>query len=109
MISEAVAMEMATAEAECSVPATRVTEGTITEPGAAVAPEVVVEAHVKAHPTTSTEVVVCEPEVQEVAPIRSAPMSEGTSTSRGGLEMLDDDLVDPTVVARNMESMRHAE
>jgi hypothetical protein len=36
-------------------------------------------------------------------------MSEGTSTSRGGLELLNDDLVDPAVVARNMESMRRAE
>jgi hypothetical protein len=36
-------------------------------------------------------------------------MSEATSTSRGGLELLDDNLVDPVVIARNMELMRHAE
>jgi hypothetical protein len=68
-----------------------------------------VETHVDVHPGTSTEVVVREPEVQEATPIRSAPMSEATSTSRGGLELLDDNLVDPVVIARNMESMRHAE
>jgi hypothetical protein len=68
-----------------------------------------VETHVDVHLGTSTEVVVREPEVQEAAPIRSAPMSEATSTSRGGLELLDDKLVDPVVIARNMELMRHAE
>jgi hypothetical protein len=30
-------------------------------------------------------------------------------TSRGGLELLADVLVDPAVVARNLESMRRAE
>jgi hypothetical protein len=74
-----------------------------------VALEVVVEAHVDAHPTTSSEVFVREPEVQQAAPIRSVPMSEGTLTSHGSLEVLDDDLVDPAVVARNMESMRRIE
>jgi hypothetical protein len=68
-----------------------------------------VETHIDAHPAPSTEVVVHEPEVQVATLIRSAPMSEGTSTSCGGLELLDDDLVDPTVVARNMESMRRVD
>jgi hypothetical protein len=36
-------------------------------------------------------------------------MSEMTSTSRGGLELLDDNLIDPSVVARSMESMRRTE
>jgi hypothetical protein len=36
-------------------------------------------------------------------------MAGATSTSREGLELLDDNLVDPAVVARNMESMRRAE
>jgi hypothetical protein len=35
--------------------------------------------------------------------------AEATTTSRDGLELLDDDLVDPTTVARNLESMRDAE
>jgi hypothetical protein len=36
-------------------------------------------------------------------------MSEATTTSRGGLELLADDLINPAVVARNMESMRRPE
>jgi hypothetical protein len=50
MIHEAMAMEMATVEAELVVPVTGVTEGTAPELEAAVAPEVVVEAHVDVHP-----------------------------------------------------------
>jgi hypothetical protein len=36
-------------------------------------------------------------------------MSETAATSRGGLELLADDLIDPEMVARNLESMRRAE
>jgi hypothetical protein len=36
-------------------------------------------------------------------------MSEPTTTSRGGLELLADDLIDPVMVARNLESMHRAE
>jgi uncharacterized membrane protein len=36
-------------------------------------------------------------------------MSEAAATSRGGLELLADDLIDPAMVARNLESMRWAE
>jgi uncharacterized membrane protein len=36
-------------------------------------------------------------------------MSEAATTSRNGLELLADDLVDPATVARNLESMRRAE
>jgi hypothetical protein len=108
MIHEVVAMEAIATEAELTVLATGVMGGTAPKLGAAAAPEVVVETHVDAHPGTSTEVVMREPEVQEAALIRSAPMSEATLTSRGGLELLDDNLVDPIVVAHNMESMRHA-
>jgi hypothetical protein len=108
MIPEAVSMEMDAVEAKHYVPATEVTEGTTFEPGAVVGPEVVVEAHVEVHLTMSTEVIIHEPVLQEAAPIRSAPMSEGMSTSRGGLELLDDNLVNPTAVARNMELMGRA-
>jgi hypothetical protein len=52
---------------------------------------------------------VRETEIQEAVPIRSAPMSEATSTSCGGLELLANNLVDLAVVARNMESMHRAE
>jgi hypothetical protein len=36
-------------------------------------------------------------------------MSETASASHGGLELLADDLINPTTVARNLESMRRAE
>jgi hypothetical protein len=55
------------------------------------------------------DVVVRSLEIQDAEPICSAPMSEAAATSRGRLELLADDLVDPAVVARNLESMRRAE
>jgi hypothetical protein len=55
------------------------------------------------------DVVVRSPEIQDAEPIRSAPMSETAATSRGGLELLADDLIDPVMAARNLESMRRAE
>jgi uncharacterized membrane protein len=36
-------------------------------------------------------------------------MSKAATTSRDGLELLADDLVDLATVARNLESMRRAE
>jgi hypothetical protein len=70
---------------------------------------VVEEVRGDALPDVSLEVVVCSPEIQDAEPIHSAPMSEATTTSRDGLELLADDLISPAVVARNLESMRQAE
>jgi hypothetical protein len=64
------------------------------------------EMHDDALPETSMDVVVRLPEIQDAEPIHSAPMSETASSSRGGLELLTDDLINPTMVARNLESMR---
>jgi hypothetical protein len=55
------------------------------------------------------EVVILSPKIQEAEPIRSAPMSGATTSSHGEMELLADDLVDPTTVARHMEAMRQAE
>jgi hypothetical protein len=60
-------------------------------------------------PESNLEVVVRSPEIQDAELIRSAPMSEAAATSRGGLELLANDLVDPATVARNLEAMRWAE
>jgi hypothetical protein len=57
-------------------------------------------------PEPSLEVVVRSPEIQDVEPIRSAPMSGAATSSRDGTELLADDLVDPAMVARHMEAMR---
>jgi hypothetical protein len=55
------------------------------------------------------EVVVRSPEIQDTEPIRSALMSGAATSSRGGIELLADDLVDPTTVARHLEAVRQAE
>jgi hypothetical protein len=60
-------------------------------------------------PESSLEVVVHSPEIQDAEPIRSAPMSEAATTSRGGIELLADDLIDPAAVARNLKAIRRAE
>jgi hypothetical protein len=60
-------------------------------------------------PETALEVVVRSPEIQDVEPIRSAPMTEAATSSRGGIELLADDLVDPAMVARHLEAVRQAE
>jgi hypothetical protein len=36
-------------------------------------------------------------------------MTKAATSSRGGLELLADDLIDPAMVARHMEAMRQAE
>jgi hypothetical protein len=60
-------------------------------------------------PESTLEVVVRSPEIQDAEPIRSAPMSGAATSSRGGIELLADDLVDPAAVARHLEAMRQAE
>jgi hypothetical protein len=60
-------------------------------------------------PVTAMEVVVRSPEIQDVEPIRSAPMPGAASSSRGGVELLADDLVDPAAVARHLKAMQQAE
>jgi hypothetical protein len=60
-------------------------------------------------PEPALEVVVCSPEIQDAKPIRSAPMTEAATSSRGGIELLADDLVDPATVARHLEVVRQAE
>jgi hypothetical protein len=57
-------------------------------------------------PEPSLEVVVRSSEIQDAEPIRSAPMTEAATSSRGGIELLADDLVDPATVARHLEAIR---
>jgi hypothetical protein len=54
-------------------------------------------------------VVVCSPEIQDAEPIHSTPMTETATSSRGGIKLLADDLVDPAMVARHLEAVRQAE
>jgi hypothetical protein len=60
-------------------------------------------------PEPALEVVVRSPEIQDAEPIRSVPMTEAATSSRGGIELLADDLVDPAMVAQHLEAVRHAE
>jgi hypothetical protein len=60
-------------------------------------------------PEPALEVVVRSPEIQDAEPIRSAPMTEAATSSRGGIELLADDLVNPAMVARHLEAVRQAQ
>jgi hypothetical protein len=60
-------------------------------------------------PEPALEVVIRSPEIQDAEPIRSAPMTEAATSSRGGIELLAADLVDPATVARHLEVVRQAE
>jgi hypothetical protein len=90
------------------VPETEVATQAATEPAEMASPKLTEEGHGDALPEVNLEVVVRSPEIQDTDPIRSAPMSEATTTSRDGLELLEDDVISPTAVARNLESMRRA-
>jgi hypothetical protein len=72
------------------------------------APGVAEEVRDDVLPESSLEVVVRSPEIQVAEPIHSAPMSKAATSSRGGIELLADDLVDPAAVACNLEVMRSA-
>jgi hypothetical protein len=50
-------------------------------------------------PEPDLEVVVRSPKIQDAESIRSAPMTEAATSSRGGIELLANDLVDPAMVA----------
>jgi uncharacterized membrane protein len=86
-----------------------VVTGAATKPAETAAPGVTEEVCGDALPEASLDVVVRSPEIQDAEPIRSSPMSEATATSRNGLEVLADDLINPATVALNLESMRRAE
>jgi uncharacterized membrane protein len=60
-------------------------------------------------PEAALEVVVRSLEIRDAEPICSAPMTKAAASSRGGVELLADDLVDPATVARHLEAVRQAE
>jgi hypothetical protein len=73
------------------------------------APAMTGEEHVYVLPESNLEVVVRSPEIQDAEPIRSTLMSGAATSSCGGIELLADNLVDPTAVARHLEAMHQAE
>jgi hypothetical protein len=60
-------------------------------------------------PEIALEVAIRSPEIQDAEPICSAPMTEATASSRGGIELLADDLIEPATVAKHLEAIRQAE
>jgi hypothetical protein len=60
-------------------------------------------------PEVALEVAIRSPEIQDAEPIRFAPMTEATASSRGGIELLADNLVEPATVAKHLEEIRQAE
>jgi hypothetical protein len=66
------------------------------------------EVHDDVLPKSTLEAAFRSPEIQDAEPIRSAPMSGATTSSRGGIEHLEDDLVDLAALARHLEAMRQA-
>jgi hypothetical protein len=66
-----------------------------------ISPEDTEEVHDDTLPDSS--IVIRSAEIQDVEPIRSVPMSETVTTSRGGLGLLADDLINLAMVARNLE------
>jgi hypothetical protein len=91
------------------VPKVEVLEEAASGPVETVAPEATEEVRDDALPESSMDIVVRSLEIQDVEPIRSAPMLGTAATNRCGLELLADDLIDPAMVARNLDSMRRAE
>jgi hypothetical protein len=80
-----------------------------TEVASGEAPAMAMEERDDILPKSATELVVRSPEIQDAEPIRSAPMSEAATSSRGGIELLADDLVDPAAVERHLKAMQQAE
>jgi hypothetical protein len=87
-----------------------------TQVAAAAAPELVEVASKEAPamageerddvpPESTLEVVVRSPEIQDAELIYSAPMSGAATSSRGGVELLANNHVDPVAVARHLEAM----
>jgi hypothetical protein len=60
-------------------------------------------------PEVALEVAIRSPEIQDAEPIRSAPMTEATASSRSGIKLLTDDLIEPATVAKHLEAIRQAE
>jgi hypothetical protein len=94
------------------MPETQEAAGAATEPAEVAsgeAPSMAEEKSDELLPDAILEVVVRSLEIQDAEPIHLAPMSGVATSSRGGIELLADDPVDPATVARHLEAMHRAE
>jgi hypothetical protein len=64
---------------------------------------------VTSSPEVALEVAIRSPEIQDAEPIRSAPMTEATTSSRSGIELLADNLVELATVAKHLDVICQAE
>jgi hypothetical protein len=108
-IPEAVAMETTAVETMAIEPVAETMTTIVPGPGTTIALKPSKEVWVDPHHETSTKAVIHEAMIKDVVPLRSAPMPETGSTRCGGLELLDDDLIDPAFVSLSMESWRWTE
>lgn len=102
-------METTVVEVMATDPVAEAATATTPRHGTTIAPEPSVEARVDLHSEASTEVAVREAMIEDAAPFHSTPMLETRSSSCGGLELLDDDLIDLAFIALSMESWRRTE
>jgi hypothetical protein len=65
------------------------------------APKLRSEVRVDPPQGSSTKIVIREAIIEEAVLLQSAPMRESGSLSREGLELRNDELIDPAVVALN--------
>jgi hypothetical protein len=59
-------------------------------------------------PEVALKVAIRSPEIQDAEPIRSTPMTAAIASSRGGVELFADDLIQPATVAKHLEAIRQA-
>jgi hypothetical protein len=77
------------------------------EPMEEVVEKTTVGEAVTTSPEIALEVAIRSPEIQDAEPIRAAPMTEATTCSRGGIELLADDLIEPAVDAKSALNANH--
>jgi hypothetical protein len=97
-------METAIVGTETTEPVGEQAAATTPESGTTVAREAIVGERAEPHPKADNQVVIHWAMIEDVVLLLSAPMAEAGSSSRGGLELSDDDLVDPDFVSLSMES-----
>jgi hypothetical protein len=103
------AIETATVGTKTIEPAVEVVTAAAPEADSTVAPEASMKARVDPLGEASTQVVIREVMIEVVALLCSAPMQETGSSSRGGFELLDGNLIDPAFVSLSMESWHRTE
>jgi hypothetical protein len=99
-------METATGEATPTEHVVEPTTSTALRSMTLTAPKPSTEARVDPQPEAGTEVVVREAMIEDAVPLRSTPMPETGTSSHGGLELLDDELIVSAFMSLSIWSWR---